>query len=91
MNNATEELIAADIETLKNGGATGMRLFMEMSKKLHLMGLDDALKNWIALGMEYLPPTDRAEVVLFLMNSNLPPRYDERALAASADVPKRLH
>ena len=91
MNQETEELIAADIETLKNGGSTGMRLFMEMSKKLHLMGLDDALKNWIALGMEYLPPANRAEVVLFLMNAHLPPRYDERAVAANPDIPKRFH
>ena len=55
------------------------------------MGLDDALKNWIALGMEYLPPADRAEVILFLMNAHLPPRYDERAVAANPDIPKRFH
>ena len=90
MNTPTEELIAADIETLKHGGSIGTRLFMEMSKKLHMMGLDDALKNWVSLGLEFLPPVERAEVVLFLMNSHLPPRYDERTLI-QGDIPKRLH
>jgi hypothetical protein len=79
--NPTEELIQADLETLKNGGAPATHLFMNMCKRLHSMGADDALQNWVALGMEFLPEADRAEVVLFLVTAHLPPRYDERASA----------
>ena len=58
----TEELIRMDLATLSHGGEEAIRLFLEMSKRLHEDDADCGLHHWVTVAAPALPERERNKV-----------------------------
>ena len=67
----TENHIVMDLKTLNHGGIQAVTLFMNMSKRLHEAGGNDALQDWITIAAPSLPEKERNEILMMLMCSHL--------------------
>ena len=86
----TKELITMDLDALSHGGKEAIRLFVEMSKRLHEDGAEDALHDWITIAAPALPEKERNEVLVMLMCSYLYLNRQQRAEGSPASAPS-LH
>jgi hypothetical protein len=80
----TEECITMDLDTLSHGGKEAIALFMEMSKRLHEQGANDALQDWVTIAAPALPEKERNEVLVILMCSHLFLNHQTQAQLKSA-------
>ena len=86
----TRELITMDLDVLSHGGKEAIRLFVEMSKRLHEDGAEDALHDWITIAAPAIPERERNEVLVMFMCSHLYLNRRKRSEGSPASVPS-LH
>ena len=83
----TRVSITRNLDALSHGGKEAITLFLEMSRRLHKEGAEEALRDWITIAAPALPEKERNEVLVSLMCSYLYLNRRQLAEVSPASVP----